>query len=339
MVLQKKILAYRASRLITALVLFFIALVFYQKTNQIEHVVFDSETAIDTTMYKVTDDQIIVKSPILSNAYSYLRPKDLSKTIYTINFSDKPFTKQHNIWIQIQNDIVEISDFDDETLIYQNFGDDTFFIYSYRHKNVSFYTKNVSGENIQFIRNFFLTEILCFLFVFILYEIYNAWRTLRYFHGKRHYYICHHKLWELSAYGFLIVVCIIVIIRFNTIKVVNVSTDHYCMDLSGELFSMYDISCRAFHYDLQKKDIHNGEIVWSSTEIVDFPLMTPKPKTTINTAVFKPDKDGNFKHDFITENLVSKNYQNMRIFILSTLLALFFTQFIRKCISLSLNNK
>ena len=331
MVLSKRILIYRLSRLFPALVVFGLFLIFYQRTNQIEHVVFDSETQIDSTRYEVGSNNIIIKSPVLSNAYSYTRPYDLSKTIYTINFSDKPFLGWREVWIQYIDDVVEFSPFDNSEVLNVPFGDDVIFIDGYKKKDVHFFTKNVSGENMQFVRNFFLTEILCFLFVFILSELYSIWRTRQHLCGKRHYIKRHRPYVELSLYGTLVIACVIVILRLNTIKIVNVDTEHYTMDLSGELFSMYDISCRAFHYDLSKENIHNGEVVWSSTEIVDFPPMTPEPKATFNRAVFQTDKDGGFRHDFITENLASKNYQDMRIFIVSTLLALFFARFINSC--------
>lgn len=328
MVLSKRILVYRVGRLISALLCFIVVLVFYQRTNQIEHVIFDSDAQIDSTRYEVDNNLIIIKSPMVSNIYSYFRPKDLSKTIYTINFSDKPFLNRHEVWMRYMDDVVEFSPFDNTESINVPIGDDVLFIEGNKHKDVHFYIKNVSGENIQFVRNFFLTEILCFLFISILSELFGIWRTWRHLQMKYHYIKRRHPLWELAVNSMLVLVCIIVIIRFNTIKTVYVKDDQYTMDLSGEWFSMYDISCRAFHYDLSRENIHNGEIVWSSTEIVDFPPMTPEPKVTLNQAVFKADKDGGFHHDFITENLVSKNYQEMRIFIVSTLLALFFTRFV-----------
>lgn len=332
MVLSKRILVYRLSRLIPALLLFIGGLFFYQRTNQIEHIVFDSDTQIDTTRYALRSNNIIVKSPKLSNAYSYARPYDLSKTIYTINFSDKSILSGHVLWMQYIDDVVEFSSLDKENAPNLPFGDDVIFINGYKKKDVHFFTKNLSGENMQFIRNFFLTEILCFLFAFILSEFYGIWKAHKHLRGKRHYLKHHRPLVEMVIYGFLIIACIIVILRFNTIKTVDVRTDHYTMNLSGELFSMYDISCRAFRYNLSKEDIHNGEIVWSSTEIVDFPPMSPEPKATLNQAVFQADKDGGFHHEFITENLVSKNYQDMRIFIVSTLLTLFFARFINACL-------
>ncbi len=328
MVLSKRVLVYRLSRLLPALLFFIVVLFFYQQTNQIEHVIFDSETQIDSTRYEVGSNNIIIKSPKVSNAYSYTRPYDLSKTIYTINFSDKPFLSRHEIWMQYIDDVVEFSPFDNAEVLNVPFGDDIIFIDGYRKKDVHFFTKNVSGENIQFIRNFFLTEILCFLFAFILAELYSIWRTRQHLYGKRHYIKCRWPFAKIAIYGTLVVACVIVILRFNTIKTVDVHTDRYKMDLSDELFSMYDISCRAFHYGLSKEDIHSGEIVWSSAEIIDFPPMTPEPKATLNQAVFQVDKDGGFHHDFITENLVSENYQDMRIFIVSTLLALFSARFI-----------
>lgn len=330
MVLSKRILVYRLSRLLPALLLFIVVSFFYQQTNQIEHVVFDSETQIDSTRYDVGSNNIIIKSPKVSNAYSYTRPYDLSKTIYTINFSDKPFLGRHEIWMQYIDDVVEFSPFDNAEVLNAAFGDDIIFVDGYRKKDVNFFTKNVSGENIQFIRNFFLTELLCFLFAFILSELYSIWRTRQHLYGKRHYIKSRCPFAKLAIYGALVIACVIVIIRFNTIKTVEVHSDRYTMDLSGELFTMYDISCRAFHYDLSKENIQSDEIVWSSTEIVDFPSMTPAPQATLNRAVFQVDKDGGFHHDFITENLVSKNYQDMRIFIVSTFLALFFARFINE---------
>lgn len=313
----------RASILLILSLLSFVAL---QVTNRIETVVCDNVTVMDTTKFVVHENLVGIKGYNDSFASGYFTPYDLSKTIYTINFTDKPIVNDF-VFVSFLNEPVEFYGLDNT----KQFGNDGIFLdkWSNDKSNVSFFTKNINGENKQFIRIFFLTEIICFLIGLLLIEIKNVWTLCcrnwnmpQYYismrmHVKSVFLLC---LFFTLLFGFLI-------LRINFIKTEYVETAEYAMDSKKEVFSLYDISIRQFIYNLSPDQVINGKVQWSSTEIVDFSMLSPQEfKSNMNSVVFSADPDGGFKRSFIVQYLESTNYQNIRIFILTTLFALFFSQ-------------
>lgn len=322
----KKILLARFLRASILFILFLTSFVALQVTNRIETVVCDNVTAMDTTKFVLSGNRIEMKGYNDNFASGYFTPYDLSKTIYTINFTDKPIVNDY-VFMSFPNEPVEFFGLCNS----RPFGNDGIFLdkWSNEKSDVSFYTKNMNGESKQFIRNFFLTEFICFLVGLLLIEIKNVWTlccrnwnmpqfyiSMR-MHAKSVFLLC---LLFTLLFGFLI-------LRINFIKTEHVDTAEYVMDSKKDVFSLYDMSIRQFKYNLSQEQVINGKIQWSSSEIVEFPIFSPQEfKSSMNSVVFNADPDGGFKRSFIVQYLESTNYQNIRIFILTTLFALFFSQ-------------
>ncbi len=334
MVFSKAILIQRLIRIVILLIGIIVFLIFFQKTNHIETIVVDSHTVRDTTKFIVVNNQgVTIKSFSEDDFESYFYAKDLSKTIYRFNMTDDPCLGKHELWLTFSEEIVEPSPIDSKDFKVVNYGDVLFVetgIFN-KPKDIEFYVRDVAGENKQYIRNFFITEILGILVALFFFEFYRVLDIyMRYKHKPIYWDNKDPKLGKKTLeYLLYTIATILVIWRFNVVRTVEVTSSDYTMNLSSQLYSMYDISCMAFDYHLNKEDIKDGQVKWSSNEIVEFHTDIPNIKScSMKEIAFEPDADGGFHHSFVTENLESSNFQDIRMFIAVTLLAIFFSRFV-----------
>ena len=197
--------------------------------------------------------------------------------------------------------------------------------------DISFYTKNIISENMQMIRNLFLTEIILFLFAMLGYEGYKLltsvfidWRYLRSTRDRK-------STFKKSMIFYLLMSLLSCILLYciNIVPVNHISSEKYTQKSGGSFFSLYDISCAYQHIQIPSSSRTTNSVEWTSGEIIEF---VPEHITTLKNIVGPKsikftDVPMNMDVDvtFYACNLQSANYQEIRLFILTTLL-LFFLQ-------------
>lgn len=193
---------------------------------------------------------------------------------------------------------------------------------------LNFYVKNLVAENTQMVRNFFLTEIILFLLAILGREVYKLFSDIysdkRYL-NQRVFGVKTAK-WHMFAYLFLSLVMSGLLYLSNRVPVNNVSSDYY-VQKSSSLFSLYDISCAYQHVQVPAADRKGKDVEWRSTEIVEFvPNNVCSFKTEIGPkSVLLKDVPMNEDVDvtFYVRYLQSSNYQEIKLFVLTTLLLFF----------------
>ncbi len=194
------------------------------------------------------------------------------------------------------------------------------------HPEISFYTKLLLSENLQTIRTFFLSEVFTF---FIAILGFNLYELFQYHYRRKHgvsYSISkrsHLKLSGIYASLSMVIIVIIVIICISPTRIITVS--NYRETVEPSLFKPYDISLTYYKMAIEPDNLLNDTIVWSSNEIVEFSSMQqPHGVLSSKSLSFTHfDKNTSFKNEFYTKNLVSKNLQDIRLFLLTTFLLLF----------------
>ena len=194
---------------------------------------------------------------------------------------------------------------------------------------IRFYTKNVMSDNIQMIRNFFLTEIILFLLALFGREVYKLVTDI--FNERR---FLHQRVFGISTskrtmmfYLALSMITVSFIILINRVPHNQVFTENVAQTSLNSFFSPYDISCAYHHLTIPSSNRSSDTIAWSSNEIVEFVPQTFKYFTSIvgpKSVMFKNvPMDRDFNITFYTRYLQSSNYQEVRLFILTTLLLFF----------------
>lgn len=199
---------------------------------------------------------------------------------------------------------------------------------------IRFYTKNVVSDNIQMIRNFFLTEIILFLLALFGREVYKFITDI--FSERR---FLHQRVFgrrtskrAMFFYLALSLVTSSFLIFINRVPHNQVFTEKNPQISKNSFFSPYDISCAYHHITIPSSTRSTDTIEWSSDEIVEFVPQTFNYYTSIvgpKSVVFKNvplDKDVNIA--FYTRYLQSSNYQEVRLFILTTLILFFLERYL-----------
>lgn len=204
-------------------------------------------------------------------------------------------------------------------------GEDLLFVFS-NSSEISFYSKLLFSENLQTIRTFFLTEIFTFFIAILCSNSYNLFLCLyRRKHGKGYYFSKRAHLKLSVVYSVLSVIAVILIVIICKSPIRDVNDCSYHVGKEPSMFAPYDISQTYYRMKIEPSNLNCDTIVWSSNEIVKFSNMQnePKLKSSKSLTFTQFDKSKTFTNDFYTTNLVSKNLQEIRLFLLTTILLLF----------------
>ena len=193
-------------------------------------------------------------------------------------------------------------------------------------KPVSFYTKFLRSEDVQSFRTFFYSEVFALLLAILCNSI---WKLFNYYYRRnngRSILInerTHIRL--LLLYLVLTVLLINLIFIISHVHTYDVKEKQYTAR-SGwtQLFMPYDISRSYYNINTTLSEDSRDTIVWKTNELVAFKDINKKPKIkTLSSIEFHPlyDSDG-FHGSFYTENFHSKNLQETRLFLLTTLVLL-----------------
>ncbi len=191
---------------------------------------------------------------------------------------------------------------------------------------ISFYTKLLLSENLQSLRTFFLTEIFTFFLAVFGSNSYGLFKCLyRRKHGRSFSFSkrAHLKFAAVYAISSVVLIVLIIIICKSPVREINECSYHESGKSS--IFSPYDISQTYYRMIIPLDKLNRDTIVWSSDEIVEFSSMlnVPKKKSSKSLIFVKYNEEKAFTNNFYTKNLVSKNLQDIRLFLLTTILLLF----------------
>lgn len=317
----------RAIRALIFLLLICLCSFFLVLCSQIPHVEKDIEDS-DEKSIKV---ELKIKDPSLM--VNLFAPHDLSKTEYSLNFPSYRNDRTQFLWITETYDSLH----NGGSLFTTNFsefdnGDSQSFtemvVVAPHGDNLHFYTQNIIADNTQMIRNFFLTEIILFLLAlfgkevhklisdFFAESIYSHQRIFGVKTAKRLF-----TLYLLLSFITGILLYTINIVPNNTVYSNNYTQKTY------SLFALHDISCANHHLQIHINSEDDKTVKWQSEEIVEFVPTSFAPiscKIGPNSIIFPNNiigKDLNI--DFFTRNLQASNYQDIRLFVLTTILLFF----------------
>lgn len=275
--------------------------------------------------------ELKIKDPSLMT--NIFMPHDLSKTEYTLNFPSYSKDRFQPLWITETYDSL----FNGGSLFTTNFsefdnGESQSFtevvVVAPHSDQLHFYTQNIIADNTQMIRNFFLTEIILFLLALFGKEVYKLLCDV--FAAKAY---SHQRIFGVKTakghFAFYLLLFFVTGVLLYTINIVtdNTVTTNNFIQKSNSLFALHDISCSNHHLQLHINSEDDKTVKWKSEEIVEF---TPKsftplackigPKSlTFSNIPIGQDIDVRF----FTRNLQSSNYQEIRLFVLTTLLLFF----------------
>ncbi len=194
---------------------------------------------------------------------------------------------------------------------------------------IMFYTKNIVLENLQMIRNFFLTELILFLLAMAGREFYRLVTDIfdnKSFLHKRVFGRTTSKR-SMMFYLCLTIVSAFVLILVNKVPENHITSEQYTQSVNNNFFSPCDMSCSYQHITIPKASRTAKNIEWVSNEIIEF---VPETFGTLSCDVGPKNitfKDIPMNEDvdisFLTRNLQSANYQEIRLFVLTTLLLFF----------------
>ncbi len=196
-------------------------------------------------------------------------------------------------------------------------------------EKVNFYTKNIVAENLQMIRSFFLTEIILFLFALFLRELYQLQRVvlLRKSVSKKILYSKQYAFRGVMFTSIMSLVLIVVLYFINIVPENIINVESFKQESSSCVFAMHDISCTYQHFIIPSTDRTRESIQWEANEIVEF-----KPEELVKFNCKSGAKRIDFSQisldvpidiRFLTKNLQSANYQEIRLFVVTTLLLFF----------------
>lgn len=192
-------------------------------------------------------------------------------------------------------------------------------------QEICFYTKLLLSENLQTLRTFFLTEIFTFFIAVSGFNMYGLYQCLhRRRHGRSISFSKRNHLKFAVVYAMLSFVMIVLIVIICKSPVREINECSYYERGGSSMFSPYDISQTYYRMNIPPEKLSCDTIMWISNEIVEFSTMqkVPKKKTSKSLTFVKFDKNELFTNSFYTKNLVSKNRQDIRLFLLTTFLLL-----------------
>lgn len=320
----------KKTRTIRALVfLFFISLCSYFLVlcSQIPHI----EKTVEKSDELPIKVELKIKDPsLMTNLFT---PHDLSKTEYTLNCP--PISKDSTLFLWISETYDSLhnggslfttnySEFDNG----KSLSFTSKVIVASHSDRLHFYTQNIIADNIQMIRNFFLTEIILFLLALFAKEVYKLLSDI--FFSRTH---SHQRIFGVKTakahFAFYLLLSLITGVLLYTINIVpenTISTNNY-IQKTNSLFALHDISCANHHLQVHINSKEDKTVKWQSEEIVEFIpnsfahlsyKIGPNSLTFSNIAIGQ-DLDVRF----YTRNLQSSNYQEIRLFVLTTLLLFF----------------
>ena len=297
----------RITRIIIILVVLFVLITILQKQSHIPVV----EQNIDCK------DKVEVVDIDIFDTYSkdiYFKMFDITKTKYMYHVEG--FHRWENmIAFNHTTDNIDFSPVENVDLV--NYGTHDMMLMPKEDK-VYFYTRNVLAENIQTIRMFFLTELIIFfltllghqLIKFIILVTKKETGIRQLYKNSKWLKYC------LSIYLFGIILSLFVLYRINVIPVFNINEQHAYQNKTS-LFDMHDISCSC--YRIIPNNSEKLDYVFKSNQILAFVPLVGKPISTGPSQITYNIKR-NEEVSFYTENLESKNIQDIRIFFVTTLL-------------------
>ena len=290
--------------------------------NRIPHV----QKEIERSENLLENADLGFKDPYLKINFFYLH--DLSKTEYTLSY---PYNKDSLQLLLIDKSFGSnafsnnFSGIDGGESI--SFGDMS--LVGMESENLHFYTKNIVAENTQMVRNFFLTEFILFLLALFGKEVYKLLSTIYSSKTYSHQRIFGVKMAKrhFVSYVVLSLITMTLLYVISIVPDVSITSNNYTQK-KPNLFALHDISCSNYHLQVNVSSDTDKNVSWHSEEIVE---LTPDNfealscKIGSNSLTFSNLSIGqNLDVRFYTRNIQSSNYQEIRLFALTTLLLFFF---------------
>ncbi len=312
------------ARTIRALIIFLLVSLFLYILvicNKIPHI----QKEIERSENQLENANLEFKDPYLKINFFDLH--DLSKTEYTLSYS---YSKDSMQLLLLDADYgrnalsSNFSGIDGGEEI--SFGDMS--LLGVESGKLHFYTKNIVADNTQMIRNFFLTEFILFLLALFGKEVYkllgNIHSSKVYSHQRIFCVKTAKKHFVLNVVLSLITMTLLYII--NIVPNISVTSNNHTQK-KPNLFALHDISCSNYHLQFTVSSDADKYVSWQSEEIVEVIPETFEPlscKIGSNSLTFSNVPIGqDLDVRFFTRNLQSSNYQEIRLFILTTLLLFF----------------
>lgn len=263
---------------------------------------------------------------------SFFKLHDLSKAEYTIHCPKANINKdilfisaQDTLQSIVSNMSWSISKIDGGTT---PFSKDLVCVLLQKDR-IKFYVKNFFAENRQMVRNFFLTEVILFLLAMF---GKNAYKLLTDIFNERKW--INYRIWGVESskktmlfYVTLSFISIVLIFIVNRVPENHITTDSYVKERYSSFLSPYDISCAYQNIKIPASNRNSQKIEWEYNEIVEF---VPNEFSTLNSEVgpksvsfYDVPVNKDFEIKFFTRFLQSGNYQEIRLFVLTTLLLFF----------------
>ncbi len=299
----------RITRIIINLTIVMILVGILQKQSTIPVV----EHSID--LKKDTVINIDIYDPYSNNIF--FKMYDITKTKYVYHISNDVQRFRHLLTFNHTKENIDFSPVIDVDL--SIFGSHDMSIYS-KANNISFYTQQVMAENIQTTRLFFLTELILFFMTLFAHQLIklvllvSSGKT-----GKIHLYNNSKWLKRCTLAYFLgVLFFTIVLYRINIMPIVEVESSNTQVKKSSWVYP-YDISRSYYRIKPSRED--NTTYTFISDQIVAFTPMYGKPSLIGPTTIsYNMDNSQNEDITFYVENLESQNIQDIRIFIVTTIL-------------------
>ena len=195
---------------------------------------------------------------------------------------------------------------------------------------IRFYNKLILSENLQTIRTFFLTEVFTFFLYILGIKLYKfAMCIYRRKYGCKYIF---KRNSHLKLSGLYIILSIILTFLLATIcqsPTIEINDIQYQENHRFSFFKPYDVSQTYYHMNIPPGNLTGEPIVWTSNEIIEFSTNSTIPCNISSNSmkIFEYDKKQTFVNDFITKNLVSKNIQDIRLFLVTTILLVMIARF------------
>lgn len=295
----------------------------------------DQIPLIEKEVEKTNEDQVSVelKAPNPYKKTNFFTFRDLSTTEYILNY---PYNPEKIQFVSISESFpTPVAEEYGITTSYSNVkGGDAIdlsgeLVVHPHSDKIHFYTNNVVAENTQMIRNFFLTELILFLLALLGKEAYKMLSDI--FSDKTYFrervFGVKSAQMHMMTYLALSLLSGILLYCINIVPENMVTTNNYEQKSGGSWLALHDISCAYQHLLIPASSCNDGKVNWESGEIVKFVPETFKPidceigPKSISFTKFEKGKDVDIK--FYTRYLQSSNYQDVRLFVLTTFLLFF----------------
>lgn len=189
-------------------------------------------------------------------------------------------------------------------------------------ETMEFYVKPLKSEDLQSIRNFFLTEILAFFIAVLALRIKSYIRqkiTAKQRKGTLNLRRIHINLMRIGIFITISLMFVIYIISMPaTCKIIN--TLNYNAENDVSIFKPYDISRIYYQYNVFKW--RDSSITWKDNkELVEFSQLPEEFQDEPNGfTTWHNLKEGPYNFNFYVDFLESRNVQDIRLFLATTLL-------------------